>query len=181
MARLGTIELESATGKAREVLSVVKSKLGLVPNMLKVMANSPAVADSYVQFSSALAQGSLSAGVRELIAITVAQGTSCAYCLSAHTAIGKGIGLAPADLSGARTGEVGDAKVSAALRFARVVVDRMGGVTDADVAAVKRAGWTDGEVAEIIGAVGLNLFTNLFNKAAGVEVDFPRVDPARAS
>jgi alkylhydroperoxidase family enzyme len=41
------------------------------------------------------------------------------------------------------------------------------------VAAVRQAGFSDGEIAEIIANVVLNIFTNYFNIAAGVEIDFP--------
>src|SRR5438105_4595268 len=93
MSRLQQIAPESDSDRAHTLLDAVKSKLGLVPNMMRAMASSPAVLDGYLQLSGALAQGSLSARVREQISLAVAQANGCDYCLAAHSAIGKAVGL----------------------------------------------------------------------------------------
>lgn len=177
MSRLPAIDPASATGKPAELLAAVKAKLGLVPNMTRVMANSVPVLEAYLGFSGSLGHGKLSAKLREQIAIVVAETTSCSYCLSAHTAIGKLVGLNPAELAAARDGTSEDARSTAALKFSQNLVIRQGDAKDADIAALRAAGFSDGEIAEIIANVALNLFTNFFNKAAGVEVDFPKVTP----
>jgi hypothetical protein len=48
-------------------------------------------------------------------------------------------------------------------------------VDNSAIEAVRRAAYTDGEIAEIIANVGLNLFTNYFNNTVKSEVDFPYV------
>ena len=68
--------------------------------MTRVMANSPATLEAYLQFTSALEDGSLDATFRELIALGTAEMNQCEYCLSAHSAIGKVIGLSPAGVGG---------------------------------------------------------------------------------
>lgn len=180
MARIPVVDPASASGEAATQLAAVKGKLGLVPNMTKVMANSPAVLGGYLALSGELGKGRLPAKVREQIAIVVAEVNACTYCLSAHSAIGKTLGLSPTELAAARDGDSADAKSAAALRFAQAVLDRRGEVSEEDVRAVRKAGWSDGEIAEIVGAVALNVFTNFFNKAFDVEVDFPKVVPQTA-
>ena len=175
MARLTTIDPTTATGKTKELLDAVQSKLGLVPNMTKVMANSPAVLESYLAFSGALGHSSINAKLREQIAIVTAQSTACSYCLSAHTAIGKMLGLSADELASSRKAGSPDAKNAAALVFAQRLATSTGNVSAADFDAVRKAGWSDGAIAEIIAAVALNLFTNVFNKAAETEIDFPVV------
>lgn len=175
MARLTTIDPTSASGKTKELLDAVQSKLGLVPNMTKVMANSPAVLESYLAFSGALGHSSINAKLREQIAIVTAQSTSCSYCLSAHTAIGKMLGLSGDELAASRKAGSPDAKNAAALLFAQRLATSTGNVSGADFDAVRKAGWNDAQIAEIIAAVALNLFTNIFNKAAETEIDFPVV------
>ena len=179
MTRLNTVDPASATGKAKTLLDAVKSKLGLVPNMTRVMANSPATLESYLGFSGALAQGELSHKLREQIALAIAESSECTYCLSAHTVIGGKVGLTPAELAAARRAEAPDAKAAAALRFAKRVAETNGSIENSDVAQVRTAGYSDGQIAEIIAVVALNIFTNIFNKAAAVDVDaaFPRVEP----
>ena len=173
MSRIHPINKENADPKAVEILTAVDKALGIVPNMVSTMAQSPAVASAYVGFSHALSQGSLSTKVRERIALTVAEENSCGYCLAAHTFLGKKAGLSEDEVVGARRGTAEEPKVAAALAFATKVVELRGQVTDADVAAVRQAGFTEGEIAELIANVVLNIFTNYFNIAAGVEIDFP--------
>ncbi len=174
MSRINPVTKENANPKALEILNAVNKALGIIPNMVSTMAQSPAVANAYVGFSHALSQGSLPAKIRERIALSVAQENSCDYCLAAHTFLGGKAGLGQDEIVNARRGTSDEPKVAAALAFATKVVELRGQVTDADVAAVRQHGFTDGEIAEIIANVVLNIFTNYFNIAAGVEIDFPR-------
>ena len=175
MSRLVAVDPAKATGKAKDLLDKVKMKLGVTPNMMRTMANSPAVLEAYLNFHNALAGGSLSAKLREQIALAVAQTNGCEYCLSAHTAIGEIVGLGRDEILSSRQSVSTDKKVDAALKFANTIVARTGDVTDADVNLVRHAGYSDGEIAEIIANAALNVFTNLFNQATQTEIDFPRV------
>ena len=175
MSRLKTIQTDTAAGKARELLEAVQAKLSITPNMTRVMANSPAVLEAYLSFSGALAGGSLNAKLREQIALTVGEQNSCQYCVSAHTAIGRTSGLSDTEIEAAREAKSSAAKSAAALAFARQIVAKQGRATQADVDAVRNAGFNDGEIAEIIAHVALNIFTNYFNNTADVDVDFPKI------
>jgi uncharacterized peroxidase-related enzyme len=180
MSRLSAIDPNVATGKAKDLLTAVHSALGIVPNMTKVMVNSPAVLEGYLGLSGALSHGLLDAKTREQLALVTAQENHCDYCLSAHSAIGKMVGLTPEQIGEARSGHGQDARATAALTFARRVLETRGEISDEDVAAVRVAGFSDGEVAEIIAHVALNVLTNYFNNAAQVEIDFPKVSYAKA-
>jgi len=175
MARINPVGGDTATGKAKELLDQVQKKLGFVPNLVRTMAVSPAALEGYLGLSGALAGGALPPKVREQIALAVGEANGCQYCVSAHTAIGKRLGLAEAELTASRDGASSDPKVEAALTFARVLVERRGDVSDADLARVREAGWNDAEVAEIVAHVALNVFTNYFNITAGTEIDFPKI------
>lgn len=181
MARIPIQDVDSATGSNKQVFDHLQKALGVVPNMTRVMANSPAALQAYAQFSGALAGGKLPAKVREQIAVLSAESNACEYCLAAHTAIGKKVGLDAAALEAARDAGASDAKARAALAFAQRIIDERGGISPSDIAAVRNAGYTDGEVAEIVANVALNLYTNYFNRAFDVDVDFPRVAPRPAS
>jgi uncharacterized peroxidase-related enzyme len=173
MSRIDKVDANEATGKARELLDGVKAKLGMTPNMLRAMAASPAVLDAYLQFSGALGKGGLSAKAREQIALTVGQANSCDYCLAAHSAIGKIVGLSADQIVDARNGRAIDSKTSAALQLARRIVEARGLVSDADLATARSGGLDDAAIAEVVANVALNLFTNYFNHVAATEVDFP--------
>jgi AhpD family alkylhydroperoxidase len=148
----------------------------MTPNMMKTMAQSPAVLEAYLNFSGALAGGTLSGKLREQIALIAAEVNGCGYCASAHTAIGKMVGLDEAAISSAREGNAINAKDDAALKFARTLIVNRGQTSDADLRAVKEAGFTGGEVGEIVANVALNVFTNYFNETAQTEVDFPAIE-----
>ena len=173
MSWINPINQENANPKALEIVAAVKKALGIVPNMGATMAQSPAVANAYVGFSHALSQGSLSAKSRERLALVVAEENACDYCLAAHTFLGGKAGLSEQEILDNRRGTSDEPKVAAALAFARKLVQDRGQVTDADVVALREHGFTDGEIAEIIANVVLNIFTNYFNIAVGTEIDFP--------
>ena len=124
----------------------------------------------------------MSPKLREQIALTVSELNGCHYCLSAHTALGKMVGLGDEEIADSRRGVSPDRKTEAVLQFARKVVTERGWVSDDDVASVRATGTTDAELAEIVGAVALNIFSNYFNHVAGTDVDFPEVaSPAAGS
>jgi uncharacterized peroxidase-related enzyme len=175
MSRFQTFDPSTASGKSKDLLDAVKSKLGRDLSMAGVMANSPAVLEGYLNFSGALSGGHLSAKLREQIALVTAQENHCNYCLSAHSAIGKMVGLTHEQVIASRKGSGESDKTSAALVFAKRVLDTKGQVTESDLQTVRAAGYSDGEVAEIIANVALNVFTNYFNIATDVDIDFPKV------
>lgn len=176
MPRLKAIETTEADPRTKELLEGVQKKLGMTPNVMKTMANSPAVLEAYLGFSGALGKGTLPAKLREQIALTVGELNRCEYCLSAHSAVGKMVGLSDEEIADSRRGVSPDRKTEAVLQFASKVVTERGWVSDDDVAALRAAGTTDAELAEIVAAVALNTFSNYFNHVAAPEVDFPEVD-----
>jgi len=175
MSRLNSVDPSKASGKGKDLLDGVKAKLGTVPNMTKVMVNSPAVLEAYLGFSGALAGGHLNSKLREKIALFSAQENRCDYCLSAHTAIGKMVGLPHEQIVGSRKGEGSTEQETAALTFVKHLLDAKGHVNEAEIEELRTAGFMDGDIAEIIAHVALNVLTNYFNVAAAVDIDFPKV------
>ena len=175
--RLKALKFEEANSKTKELFKEIEGKLGMVPNMMRIMGNSSAVLDAYIKFSDALGKGSLGVKLRELIALTVAESNGCNYCLSAHSFIGEKIANIGVDsLKLAREGRNHNPKIEAALTFAKALIAKNGKVSDGDVEAIKRAGYTHGEIGEIIAHVSLNILTNYLNNTANTEVDFPLVE-----
>lgn len=181
MARMTLIDSGRAQGKQKELLDVVQKKLGMVPNLVRVFANSPAALEAYLNLDGALSDGELSVKLREQIALTVAEANGCDYCLSAHTAVGKSLGLSKDEILDARRGTSSDSSVAAALKFANNVVEKRGWVSDEDLEAVRNAGYGDGQVAEIVAVVALNIFRNYFNHVAETPIDFPEAEPLPVS
>ena len=173
MPRLPAVNPDTATGQAQHLLQGVQKKLGFAPNIMRTMANAPAVLQGYLDFSAALSKGRLSAKFREKIALIVSEANSCGYCLAAHSAIGQSVGLSEEAIRDSRQGESTDTKEAVALAFTRNLVTQRGWATDEEVAKLHRAGFSDGDIAEVIANIALTLFTNYFNHVAGTEIDFP--------
>jgi uncharacterized peroxidase-related enzyme len=176
MTRLDLVDPTTATGKARTLLDAVQSKLGRIPNMMRTMALSPAVLEGYLGLNTALAGGALNAPLRERIALAVAEANRCGYCLAAHSYFGKRAGLDAEARDQARQAEASDPKATAALSFVRTIVEQHGAISEDDLRRVREAGYGEGEIAEMIAQVALNIFTNYFNLIAQTEVDFPPVE-----
>ena len=176
MTRLTALNPEEVTGKTKDLFNAVHAKLGVVPNMMRTMGNSPAVLEGYLNLSGALSHGKLSAKTGELIALAVSESNSCDYCLAAHTFIGEKLVKAdPAVLHAARTGNSTDAKTEAILQLAKTLISKNGLVNDEDVNKAKNAGISDAEIAETVAHTALNVLTNYFNNLANTEIDFPTV------
>ena len=171
--RIAAVDLAATSGKTREHLDAFGAKLGLIPQMVLTMAQAPAVLDGYVALSGALGRGTLGAKLGELVATTVAETNGCTYCLGAHYAIGKLVGVAEEALAAARHATSPDPRTAAALTFVRRVTEARGHVTEADVATVRAAGFSEGQVGELVAHVALNILTNYFNLVANTEVDLP--------
>ncbi len=181
MSRINPVSSEKADAETSAILASVKQKMGMVPNLISTMAQSPAVANAYLGFSQALGDGILPARLREQISLTVGEENGCGYCLAAHTALGKKAGLDDEAVTAARQGSASDSREHAALDFAQKVVRERGNVTDAHLGQLRDEGFSDGEISEIVANVALNIFTNYFNHIAQTEVDFPVVEQLATS
>lgn len=183
MTRIATpASIDAAPAAAQPLLEGVKKQLGLVPNLFRTVANSPAALEGYLNLSAALGKGSLPAATRERIALAVAEINGCAYCLSAHTYLGRNLAkLDDAEITANRNGASNDPKADAAVRFAASVVRLRGHVSSEAVSAVKAAGYDDGQIVEIVLHVALNTWTNYLNEVAQTVIDFPVVTPAKAA
>ena len=183
MSRINTFATaDAAPDAAQPALHAAQRQMGMVPNLYKVIANSPAALEGYLGLNAALSKGTLDAKTRERIALAVAEVNGCGYCLSAHTYIGKHLAkLDDAEITANRSGASNDIKADAAVRFAVSVVRQRGHVSDSELAAVKAAGYGDAEVVEIVLHVALNTLTNYVNEVAGTEIDFPVVTLRKAA
>jgi uncharacterized peroxidase-related enzyme len=182
MSRIPTPpSIEAAPSASQPLLQAVKKQLGVVPNLFRLVGNSPAALEGYLGLSGALGKGELPAATRERIALAVAEINGCGYCLSAHTYLARNLAkLDDAEISANRSGASNDPTADAAVRFAAQVTKLRGHVSDEDLRRVKAAGYTDAQVIEIVLHVALNTWTNYINEVAGTVIDFPAVSPRNA-
>jgi uncharacterized peroxidase-related enzyme len=180
MSRIPQVNPAATTPERQALLSAVHQAFGATPAMFKTVAQSPAALMMMWGAFGALCGGVIAPKLGEKIAVAVADRNACEYCLAAHTALGRKAGASAAEMAAAQAGESADPKTNAALRFALKLVDARGQVADADVQALRTAGFDDEHIVEILAHVALNLFTNYVNVAFAVPVDFPAVPLRRA-
>lgn len=165
--------IEATPEAAQPLLAAVKKSLGTVPNLFRLIANSPAALEGYLGLNGALARGQLDPKTRERIALAVANVNRCGYCNAAHTVLGRMAKLDEAEIAAARHGRSADARANVAVAFARKVAEQRGAVNEADLHAVKASGFSDAELVEIVAHVALNTLTNYVNEVFKTEIDFP--------
>ena len=183
MSRIPTpATIADAPEKSRPLLEAVNKQLGIVPNMFRLIATSPQALEGYLGLSGALSHGALPAATRERIALAVAEINGFDYCLSAHTYLGRNLArLDDAEITANRSGASNDPKADAAVRFAVAVTRARGHIAEADLSAVRGAGYSDAQVIEIVQHVALNTWTNYFNEVFKTDIDFPVVQARTAA
>ncbi len=182
MSRISTpATIEASPTGSQPLLEAVKKQFGLVPNLFRVVGNSPAALEGYLGLNGALGKGTIDAKTRERIALAVAEINGCDYCLSAHSYMGANLAkLDEAEILANRRGSSNDPKAEAAVRFAASVTKARGQVGNSDVEAVRSAGFNDAQIVEIVLHVALNTLTNYVNNVAETAIDFPVAKPLAA-
>ncbi|MCJ8318119.1 MAG: carboxymuconolactone decarboxylase family protein [Colwellia sp.] len=181
MSRINLVTVEQANEQQQVLYTAIEQQLGMVPNFLKVFANSPAALKAFLGLHTIASEGELDAKTKERIALGLAEQNSCQYCVSAHTAIGRKAGLTGDEMIANRAGSSQDAKAAVAVKFSRSLAEKNGEVTTAELLEIRNVGYRDAEIVEIITHVGMNILTNILGKASRVEIDFPKVDLKKAS
>lgn len=176
MSRINLVTNEHANAEQKELYAAIQGQLGMVPNFLKIFANSPAALRAFLGLHGIASEGSLDPKTRERIALGLAEQNACEYCVSAHTAIGRKAGLSHDEIEANRAGGSQDAKAAIAVKFARSLAENNGAVTTAELLEIRSAGYDDAEIVEIITHVGMNVLTNIIGKASRVEIDFPKIE-----
>ena len=176
MSRLNLIDPATAPMNQRALLQPLQAKLGpRLPPPVRALANSPAALNAFFGLQAAVGQGELTAKLREQLALAVGNAQGCRYCVAFHTQLGKRAGLSDVELDLARRGRAPAPRDEAALQFARQLAEHRGAVTDAQLAAVRTAGWGDGEITEMLAQVVAITFGNYLNRLARTELDLPEV------
>lgn len=173
MNRIQPVTQENASSQVKPQLEQLQKKMGRVPNIFLNMANSPQTLNAFMALSDIVEKTSLSKELKADLALVVAETNKCNYCLSAHSAIAKAMGIAEQDILNARKGQASDKKNEAILKFAKSVVQKHGDASEQEVSNLKAQGVTDQEICEIVLVITLNNFTNYFNKVVDTEIDFP--------
>ncbi len=169
------LDISRASPKSQLLLQEIQSAFGATPNLFKAASNSPAALKILWQSFAELIPGSLDPKLIDQIAVAVANKNRCVYCVSAHTAAGLNVGLTASQLAASQLGQSDDLKTKVALTFTLKIVELRGAVSPRDIQDIRDAGFTDGDIMEIMIHIAMNQFTNYVAVAFDVPVDFPKI------
>ncbi len=178
MSRIPTpANISDAPEASQELLKGVEAKLGVVPNLYRIVGTSPVALEGLLGLSGALGRSEISAATRERIALAISEVNGCDYCLAAHTYLGRNlVKLTDAEIQTNRKGASTDAKADAAVRFALSITEKRGHVSADELNTFRAAGYSDAAIVEIIALVAVNVLTNYANSVLDTEIDFPVVE-----
>lgn len=173
MARLNIVTPAQATGQTKALYDAIQSAIGMVPNIYQGLGNSPVALEGVLHTDGILKKGQLNGAEIEAIKLAVSEAYGCNYCLAAHTLLGKKAGLTDAETIRIRRGTPQQPKIGALVKFVNAAIHPQSRISDAQLAAVKAAGYNDAQLAEIVQAVAQTIYTNLFNRVHQTAIDFP--------
>src|ERR1700743_910789 len=163
MARAAALTMQQVPDESKPTLGAFTKNIGFTPNMMATFAQSPIAFNSWATLLGSLSKA-LDVKTRDSIGLAVSEVNGCNYCLSVHSFTAEHMAKLPADeIILARKGHASDPKRDAAVQFAHKVIETRGKVSDADLKAVRDAGYTDSNVIEIVALVAIFSLTKFFN------------------
>lgn len=176
MSRIAIPAVESATGATADIYARARKIAGgRVPNTYAALGHlAPACLAAKFDGEAALAAGSLGKQDLQTIKLLVSVKTGCDVCVAAHSFVGKMIGLPLDAMRAIRAGQpTGDATRDALVHVVSHLLTTSGTISEEEFSAIRAAGYSDTQLAEISMAIALTIFTNTFNRINGTDVDFP--------
>jgi uncharacterized peroxidase-related enzyme len=176
MSRLTAPAPEDVPAGTQAVLDGIRKQFGFAPRMFDTLAANPAVLEIVMGLQGSIAR-LLDADTRHTIALAVSRSNDCDYCQALHAYVSSELGrMSAEDIELARTGSSTDPRRAAVARFVQRVVETRGQVDDADIEAVRGAGYSDAEILAIVTVAVVYLLTNYLNNVNQTVVDIPAAD-----
>ena len=173
MAKIPYVEREDAPENIQGMYDALQKKFGVVPNVIKAMANSPELMSGFMPFlGAALGPSKVSGDIKELAILTTSKLNGCSYCTAHHTAAGKRAGLTDEKIAAADDpdSDALDDKEKAVVRYSAELAKN---VAASDEALNElRKHFDDAEIAEITMVAGV--FHVLTRFADTFKVDLER-------
>lgn len=158
------------------VFDNLEKGLGFVPNIYATLALNETALPDYLTFQGR--KSTLKAKEKEVVNLAVSQVNECAYCLAAHTALGKMNGFNDDQILEIRRGAVSfDPKLAALASFAKETTINRGKPSAQATDALLAVGYNQANLVDIIMLIGDKVITNFLHGVTQVPVDFPAALP----
>jgi uncharacterized peroxidase-related enzyme len=157
----------TAPAASADILSGVEKAWGFVPNLHRVLAESPAALEAYSTLWSIAEKTGFTAQERNIVYLAIIYENECTYCMAGHTNLSRMAKVDPAAIAAVREGRpVADPKLEALRQFAAKVTRERGVVSEADVAAFKQAGYDNRAALDVLVLAATKLISNYTNHLA---------------
>ena len=189
MSRISRLDRSEVTPDMAALYDKAFAQRGNVPNMFRVMAHRPEIfATMQAHFGAVLNTGTVSTKLKELIIVRTSQLNVTPYCLASHTILARGLGWTDDQLTHLADWphrEDFTPAEKAALRLAETVTRDAHGLSDEQYSEL-RTFYNEGEIVELLCAIGLFNYFNRFNNALKMEPTKPgeggcATEPAKAA
>jgi uncharacterized peroxidase-related enzyme len=162
--------------QSQEIFDSITKRMGKVPNLYATIGYSASALQGILNFEEAFNYSAFNAKEREALYLVVSQVNNCDYCLAAHSMIAGMRGFSKEEIINFRKGLANDAKLNAALQFAKAITENKGKVNDNIKEAFFEAGYDEAALMELIGLVTVRTFTNYVYGLTQIPIDFPVVE-----
>ncbi|MGO8759255.1 MAG: carboxymuconolactone decarboxylase family protein [Terracidiphilus sp.] len=176
MSRISRLDRSQLAPEIATLFDKIFAQRGNVPNMFRVMAHRPEIFSTMqAHFAAVLSTGTVSTRLKELIIVRVSQVNETPYCLASHTILARNLGWTDDQLAHLaewpRRDDFTPAE-KAALRLAETVTRDANAVSDEQFAELRNF-YSEGEIVELLCAIGLFNYFNRFNNALRMEPTKP--------
>jgi uncharacterized peroxidase-related enzyme len=163
---------ETASPASAELLANAEKAYGFIPNLLGVMAESPALIQAYMAIGKIFEESSFSPTERQVVILTASRFNECRYCMAAHSVV-AGMQNIPADIIEAiRNDEpITDTRLEALRTTVSTLVEQRGWLSEEETTAFLAAGYTKAQLLEVIVGISYKTLSNYVNKVAEAPLD----------
>jgi uncharacterized peroxidase-related enzyme len=162
----------TAPAASAPMLDAVQQAWGFVPNLHRVLAESPAALEAYGALWTIAEKTSFTPVERNIAYLAIIYENECEYCMAGHSNLSRMAGVDADHIAAVRDNRpIADAKLEALRRFAATVTRQRGAVSEAVVGAFKAAGYSNQSVLDVLVLAATKLISNYTNHIADTPLD----------
>ncbi len=162
----------TAPEASKRLMEQAKKNIGIIPNLERVMAESPALLEGYVHLWELFDTTSLSPIERQVVYQTANFENQCEYCVPWHTKLSQIVGMAPNDIEALRQGvELDDPKLELLRRFTKSLILNRGKIAEPELKAFFAVGYSAQQALEVILGIAVKTMSNYTNSITGTPLD----------
>lgn len=164
--------LDTAPQASKKSLQNTEKQLGFIPNLLGVMAESPAMLEAYQVLTMIFDKTAFTVTERQLVLLSISRFRNCSYCLAAHGTIAKMQKISTEIIDAVYYNQpLADAKLEALRTFTRTMLEADGWVDQKALQAFYQAGYQKQHVLEVVLGISFKTLSNYVNHINDTPID----------